>query len=101
MRASSSILLVFSLLLKRAAAQSNYIYPKAVNATSGFVSNATALLSPNSSVATLSGAGAQIVLDYGVTVGGFPTIWLDSVEGEGIQLAMTYSEGVYCLLKSS
>lgn len=96
-----TVSLVFLLSLRAVDAQSSYVFPKAINATTGSVFNAEALLAPNSSVATLSGKGAQIVFDYGVNVGGFPTLWLHNVEGESVQMAATYSEGVYeCLFKS-
>lgn len=89
-----TISLTLLLALKAVLAQSFIVIPKAINATSGSVSNAEALLAPNTSLATLSGKGAQIVLDYGVNVGGFPILWIDSVEGEDVQMAATYSEGI-------
>lgn len=98
MAVASAISLAFFLSVRAVGAQSVYVVPKAINATTGSVSNADALLAPNTSVTTLSGKGAQIVFDYGVNVGGFPTFWLASVEGEGVQMAATYSEGrSWCL----
>lgn len=90
---SYTISLTFLLSLKAVGAQSLYAIPKVINATVGSVSNAEALLVPNSSLVILSGKGSEIVLDYGVNVGGFPTFWIRSVEGEDVQMAATYSEG--------
>lgn len=94
MTAVYMVSLVFLLALRAVDAQPSYVIPKAINATAGSVSNAEALLAPNSSVATLSGKGAQIVLDYGVNVGGFPLLWVHNVEGDIVQMAATYSEGM-------